>query len=193
MDSEALRRAYDEVLAEVAAGGFEPPGDGELSAEQIVAHLVANDELMSEATEAVLAGSPFAYYDLDAIHRPQLDALVAEYADPGAGGGWPAAGGSAALGGSAAAGGSAALSGSAALGGLADRLRETSRRLCALVDRLGPAAQTPVETRLHEDVDLRVDETLPWARTLDLHARVHLPKHLAQLRALRPQFHAHRA
>ncbi|SCE63571.1 hypothetical protein GA0070558_10138 [Micromonospora haikouensis] len=181
MDSEALRRAYDEVLAEVAAGGFEPPSDGELSAEQIVAHLVANDELMSEATEAVLAGSPFAYYDLDAIHRPQLDALVAEYADPGAGGGWPAAGGS------------AALSGSAALGGLADRLRETSRRLCALVDRLGPAAQTPVETRLHEDVDLRVDETLPWARTLDLHARVHLPKHLAQLRALRPQLHAHRA
>ncbi|KIR65336.1 hypothetical protein [Micromonospora haikouensis] len=175
MDSEALRRAYDEVLAEVAAGGFEPPGDGELSAEQIVAHLVANDELMSEATEAVLAGSPFAYYDLDAIHRPQLDALVAEYADPGAGGVGPTAGGS------------------AALGGLADRLRETSRRLCALVDRLGPAAQTPVETRLHEDVDLRVDETLPWARTLDLHARVHLPKHLAQLRALRPQFHAHRA
>ncbi|TDC46156.1 hypothetical protein E1258_29660, partial [Micromonospora sp. KC207] len=54
------------------------------------------------------------------------------------------------------------------------------------------AAQTPVESRLHEGVDLRVDETLPWARTLDLHARVHLPKHLAQLRALRPQFHPHR-
>ncbi|MFC8848665.1 MULTISPECIES: hypothetical protein [unclassified Micromonospora] len=175
MDSAGLRRAYDEVLAELAAGGFEPPGDGELSAEQIVAHLVANDELMTEATEAVLAGSPFAYYDLDAVHRPQLDALVAEYAGPA---------------GSAEPVGSAGL---AALGGLAARLRATSWRFCALVDRLGPAAQTPVETRLHEDVDLRVDETLPWARTLDLHARVHLPKHLAQLRALRPQFHAHRA
>ncbi|TDC60395.1 hypothetical protein E1258_14830, partial [Micromonospora sp. KC207] len=80
MDSAGLRRAYEEVLAEVTAGGFEPPGDGELSAEQIVAHLVANDELMSEATEAVLAGSPFAYYDLDAVHRPQLDALIAECA-----------------------------------------------------------------------------------------------------------------
>ncbi|WP_431911545.1 hypothetical protein [Micromonospora carbonacea] len=188
MGSEVLRRAYDEVLAEVAAGGFGPPGDGELSAEQIVAHLVASDELMSEATEAVLAGSPVAYYDLDAIHRPQLDALIAEYADPGADGASPGAGGV-----GPAAGGPAALGGSAPLGGLADRLRETSRRLCALVDRLGPAAQTPVETRLHEDVDLRVDETLPWARTLDLHARVHLPKHLAQLRALRLQFHAHRA
>ncbi|MER7267134.1 hypothetical protein ABT344_02310 [Micromonospora carbonacea] len=188
MGSEVLRRAYDEVLAEVAAGGFGPPGDGELSAEQIVAHLVANDELMSEATEAVLAGSPVAYYDLDAIHRPQLDALVAEYTGPGAPGPGPPT-----PGGPAASGGLAVSGGPAALGGLADRLRETSRRLCALVDRLGPAAQTPVETRLHEDVDLRVDETLPWARTLDLHARVHLPKHLAQLRALRPQFHAHRA
>ena len=43
--------------------------EGQLSAEQIVAHLVANDELMSQATEAVLAGSPFAYYDLDE-HAP---------------------------------------------------------------------------------------------------------------------------
>ncbi|WP_405094572.1 hypothetical protein [Micromonospora sp. NBC_01412] len=163
MDSAGLRRAYDEVLAEVDAGGFEPPGGGELSAEQIVAHLAANDELMSEATEAVLAGSPFAYYDLETVHRPQLDALVAEYG------------------------------GQTGLAGLAGMLRATSQRLCVLVDRLGPAAaQTLVETRLHEDVDLRVDEALPWARTLDLHTRVHLPKHLAQLRALRPELHAHR-
>lgn len=155
MDTTGLRRAYDDVLAEVAAGGFAPPADGELSAEQIVAHLAANDELMSEATEAVLAGSPYAYYDLEAIHRPQLNALVAEH------------------------------------GGLAELtawLRATSGRLCELVDRLGPAADTPVDTHLHEDVDLRVSESLPWRRTLDLHARVHLPKHLTQLRALRPQY-----
>ncbi|MCX4474171.1 hypothetical protein C5N14_04840 [Micromonospora sp. MW-13] len=160
MDSTGLRRAYDEVLTEVDAGGFEPPGGRELSAEQIVAHLAANDELLGEATEAVLAGSPFAYYDLETVHRPQLDALVAEYGG---------------------------------LAGLATLLRATSQKLCALVDRLGPAAaQTPVDTRLHEDIDLRVDETLPWSRTLDLHTRVHLPKHLAQLRALRPELHAHR-
>ncbi|MGC4805093.1 hypothetical protein [Micromonospora sp. DT233] len=153
MESAGLRRAYDEVLAEVEAGGFAPPDDGGLSAEQIVAHLAVNDELMSEATEAVLNGSPFAYYDLETVHRPQLDALAAEHGG---------------------------------LTGLATLLRATSEGLCALVDRLGPAAQTPVRTRLHEDVDLRVDEALPWGRALDLHTRVHLPKHLAQLRALRP-------
>ncbi|WP_229399596.1 hypothetical protein [Micromonospora okii] len=160
MESAGLRRAYDEVLAEVDAGRFESPGGGGLSAAQIVAHLAVNDELMSEATEAVLAGSPFAYYDLETVHRPQLDALVVERGG---------------------------------LYGLATLLRATSLRLCALVDRLDPvAAQTPVDTRLHEDVDLRVDEALPWARVLDLHARVHLPKHLAQLRALRPEFDSHR-
>lgn len=78
METTELRRTYDVLLAEVDAGGFGPPPDGELTAEQIVAHLAANDELMSEATEAVIAGSNFAYYDLETIHRPQLDALVAE-------------------------------------------------------------------------------------------------------------------
>ncbi|MFI9643710.1 hypothetical protein ACIG87_27260 [Micromonospora sp. NPDC051925] len=152
MESGGLRGAYRSVLAEVEAGGFAVAGPGRWSAERIVAHLVANDELMSEATEAVLAGAPFAYYDLAGVHRPELDALVAEC------GGLP---------------------------GLATRLRATSQRLCALVDRLGPTADTPVETHLREGFDLVVDEPLPWSRTLDLHARVHLPRHLAQLRMLR--------
>ncbi|MGC4786749.1 hypothetical protein ACLQ22_02725 [Micromonospora sp. DT178] len=152
MDSGALRGAYAEVLAEVDAGGFGPPPTGQLSAEQIVAHLAANDELMTEATEAVIAGAPFAYYDLETIHRPQVDALVVE------------CGG---------------------LAGLATLLRATSQKLCALTERLGAAAQTPVDTHLREGFDLVVDEPLPWGRTLDLHARVHLPKHLAQLRMLR--------
>jgi hypothetical protein len=156
VDAAALRRAYESVLAEVDAGGFGPPPDGELSAEQIVAHLAASDELMSEATEAVLVGSPFAYYDLETIHRPQLDALVSE------------CGG---------------------LDGLATLLRATSQKLCTLAERLGPAAETPVDTVLREGFDLDVDESLPWGRALDLHARVHLPMHLAQLRALRRQPH----
>ncbi|MGC1214708.1 MAG: hypothetical protein WA890_26050 [Micromonospora sp.] len=156
MESGELRRTYDEVLAEVDAGGFGEPPEGELSAEQIVAHLAANDELMSEATEAVLAGSPFAYYDLDTIHRPQLDALASE------------CGG---------------------LDGLATLLRATSQKLCTLVDRLGDAAETPVDTVLREGADLDVDESLPWGRAVDLHIRVHLPMHLAQLRALRRHPH----
>ncbi|MEV1145304.1 hypothetical protein [Micromonospora sp. NPDC049799] len=151
MDSGALRRAYSDVLAEVDGGGFGDPPAGMLGAEQIVAHLAANDELMSEATEAVLAGAPFAYYDLAGVHRPELDALAAE------------CGG---------------------LDGLATLLRATSQKLVTLVERLGPAADTPVETHLREGFDLVVDGPLPWGRVLDLHTRVHLPKHLAQLRTL---------
>lgn len=152
MEVDGLREAYDAVLAEVDAGGFGPPPPGRYSAEQIVAHLVANDELMCAATEAVLAGSPYAFYDLDEVHRPELDELTAE------------CGG---------------------LDGLAARLRATSDRLIALVARLGAAADTPVETHLREGFELVVDEPLPWGRTIDLHTRVHLPRHLAELRALR--------
>ncbi|GIJ40088.1 hypothetical protein [Micromonospora andamanensis] len=152
MEVDGLRRAYDEVLAEVDAGGFGPPPPDRYSAEQVVAHLVANDELMREATEAVLAGSPYAFYDLDEVHRPELDALATE------------CGG---------------------LDGLAARLRATSNQLVVLVAQLGAAADTPVETHLREGFELVIDEPLPWGRTIDLHARVHLPRHLSELRALR--------
>ncbi|WP_434743001.1 hypothetical protein [Micromonospora sp. SH-82] len=152
MESGPLRQVYAEVLDEIDAGGFGLPADGDLTAEQIVAHLAANDELMIEATEAVLAGSTFAYYDLESIHRPQLDAMVSEYGG---------------------------------LSGLTELFRSTSGKLCDLVERLGPAEQTPVETHLREGFALVVDEVLPWERTLDLHQRVHLPAHLEQLRALR--------
>ena len=98
---------------------------------------------MIEATEAVLAGSPFAYYDVDTIHRPQLDALVSE------------CGG---------------------LDGLATLLRATGQKLCALAERLGPAAPTrrwrPCCGRAST---CDVDDSLPWGRALDLHVRVHLP------------------
>ncbi|MBM0234251.1 hypothetical protein JNW91_21845 [Micromonospora sp. STR1_7] len=153
MESGGLRRAYGGVFAEIDAGDLGPAPAGQLSAEQIVAHLVANDELMIQATQALLAGAPFAYYELEEdVHRPQLDALVAEQGG---------------------------------LRGLTAVLHDTSDRLCALVDQLGLAADTPVETHLREGFDLRVDEPLPWSRTLDLHARVHLPKHQAQLHLLR--------
>ncbi|MEU4528126.1 hypothetical protein AB0F49_07860 [Micromonospora ureilytica] len=96
-----MRRAFGALFAEVDAGGFGPAPEGQFSAEQIVAHLVASD------------------------------------------------------------------------------------RLCGLVDQLGLAAETPVATHLREGFDLIVDEPLPWSRTLDLHMRVHLPKHQSQLHVLR--------
>ncbi len=147
-----LRQAYDTLLAEVDAGGFGAPQPGELTAEQVVAHLVANDELLTEATEAAIAGAPWAYYDLETIHRPQLDALVAEYGG---------------------------------LDGLAILLRATSRKLCALTERLGAGADTVVDTHIREGFDLVIDEPLPWGRTLDIHGRVHLPVHTEQLREMR--------
>ncbi|MFC4107338.1 hypothetical protein [Micromonospora zhanjiangensis] len=80
MDTAVLRRAYDVLFAEIAAGGFGRPPDGQWTAERVVAHVVSSDVLFAEATEAVLAGSPYAYYDHDAIGRSQLDELVTECA-----------------------------------------------------------------------------------------------------------------
>jgi hypothetical protein len=147
-----LRAAYDDLLAEVDRGGFHPPSDGGLTAEQIVAHLVANDELLIEATEAAIAGSTWAYYDAETVHRPQLDAMTTEYGG---------------------------------LDGLTTLLRATSRKLCALAERLGTGEETLVDTHIHEGFDLNIDELLPWGRTLDIHGRIHLPGHTGQLRGLR--------
>lgn len=152
MRTADLRQAYRNLLDEIDVGDFGPPPPGELTAEELVAHLAASDELLTSATEAVLAGSPTAYYDLDTVHRPQLKAMIAEYGG---------------------------------LAGLATLLRATSQRLCGLVDRLGPAGQTPVRSRIREGTDLVVDDLLPWERVLDIHGRVHLPRHTAQLRKLR--------
>jgi len=155
METAELRRAYADLLVEVAAGGFGPPPPGELTAAQVVVHLAANDELLTEVTEAVLAGSPWAYYDARPTLRPRLDAMV----PPDAG-----------------------------LPELAARLRGTSERLCALVDRLGPEAETPVDSHLREGFELHIEESLPWGRMLDIHGRLHLPAHLDQLRGLRTEF-----
>jgi hypothetical protein len=52
MDTAALRKAYEELLAEIALGGFGPPQDGEWSAAQVVAHVVTNDDLLVDTTRA---------------------------------------------------------------------------------------------------------------------------------------------
>lgn len=153
MDTAVLRAAYDVLLAEIAAGGFGPPPPGKWTAEQVVGHVALNDELLAEATEAVLAGAPWAYYNHNAVHTPEVDDFVADCGD---------------------------------LAGLTTRLRGTSHRLCALVDRLDVlAADTPVETHIRDGDRIVVDEPLPWGRVLDIHQRVHLPAHTDQLRALR--------
>lgn len=78
MDAAQLRQAYEVLLAEAETGGFGPPPPGEWTAEQVVAPVAANDELLIETTEAVIAGSPCVCYNHNSLHRPQLDALIAE-------------------------------------------------------------------------------------------------------------------
>lgn len=75
MDTAALRKAYDELLAEIELGGFGPPQDGEWSAPQVVAHVVTNDDLLADTTRAVLAGEPRPYYNHDAVDTARLSAL----------------------------------------------------------------------------------------------------------------------
>lgn len=79
MNGAELQRAYDLLLAELEAGGFVSPPPGEWSAEQVAAHIVANDELLLRITDAVLAGSPWAYYNHNELHTRQLDALIDEH------------------------------------------------------------------------------------------------------------------
>lgn len=67
MDTTELRKAYDELLTEVAAGGFGDPRPGQWRAEQVVAHVAANDEVLASTTEAVLAGTAGRHYNHDAI------------------------------------------------------------------------------------------------------------------------------
>lgn len=144
---------YDVLLAEADAGGFGPPPDGQWGAEQVVAHVAANDLLMIETTEAVIAGSPWVGYNHDDVaHRAQLDDLIADC------GGLP---------------------------GLTRLLRTTSRQLCDLTEQLGSRSSSMVDTHMHDGFEIRIDERLPWGRTLDIHGRLHLPVHTTQLRALR--------
>jgi hypothetical protein len=75
MDTATLRKAYDELLAEIGRGGFGPPPDGEWSVAQVVAHVVTNDELLAETTRAALAGDPRPYYNHDAVDTARLSGL----------------------------------------------------------------------------------------------------------------------
>jgi hypothetical protein len=77
MDTTALRAAYEELAAEVEAGGFAPPPAGGWTAAQVVAHVVTNDALLAAATRAVLAGEPHTYHNHDVVDSAQLDAFLA--------------------------------------------------------------------------------------------------------------------
>jgi hypothetical protein len=70
--------------------------------------------------------------------------------------------------------------------GLADRLAVTTITLRELAARLEERGLTEVPVLIRDSGEVVVDETIPWAKVLEIDATGHLARHLAQLRALRP-------
>lgn len=79
MDTSALVKAYAGVSQEARLGGFGPPPAGEWSAELLIAHIAANDELLAQTTQRVLDGDDEAYYNHDAIDTDRLAEIVAAH------------------------------------------------------------------------------------------------------------------
>jgi hypothetical protein len=78
MNTDALRSNYQAVVDAATAGGFGPPPVDEWNAEQIIAHLTANDDLLVATTTDLLAGRPVSYDNALAIDTDRLSALVDE-------------------------------------------------------------------------------------------------------------------
>ena len=57
MDTTTLRSAYASLIGEARQGGFGEPPEGEWNADQIIAHVAANDELLATTTRQVLDGA----------------------------------------------------------------------------------------------------------------------------------------
>jgi len=150
MDTTTLRSAYAALIDEARQGGFGEPPDGEWTADQIVAHVAANDELLTTATRQVLDGAKQPYYNHDAIDTARLDELIKVKAD------------------------------------VVQWLEQTSAALCDLADQLYEGDMTLVHTQIVDGAITRVDRPLPWPAVLRTQAELHLPRHLDQLRALRP-------
>lgn len=165
MDTTELESSYRQLLdvcAGGAAAGFRAPADSAAwSAEQILAHIAANDRLLLATTTAVLGdvvpqGRP-AYDTSTATVLPALDVLARAAGE---------------------------------VSQLIATVRQTARELVLLARRLDDAAALrSVHVRIVELVDgvisTRVDGPVPWRGVLATHAQVHLPEHSRRLAALR--------
>ena len=78
MNTDTLKIHYDELIDYAASTAFARPPDGEWDAEQVVAHLSANDDLLLGVTLDVLERRNTSYDNADAIDTQKLNALVAE-------------------------------------------------------------------------------------------------------------------
>jgi hypothetical protein len=71
------------------------------------------------------------------------------------------------------------------LRGLADRIAVTTITLRELAARLEERGLVEVPVRICDCGETEVDQPMPWAKLLEIDATAHVPRHLAQLRALR--------
>lgn len=73
METAALEGAYRRFIAVAREGGFRPPADRSAwPAEHLVAHVLANDRLLSAATAEILAGGAPSYDNTPATLEPYL-------------------------------------------------------------------------------------------------------------------------
>jgi hypothetical protein len=73
MDTTDLRKAYESVAVEVAAGGFGAPPPGEWDAGRIVGHLALNDDLLAAVTADILAGRPVRFDNRASLQPSPVD------------------------------------------------------------------------------------------------------------------------
>ena len=165
METTQLERAYRRLLDVCVSGGdaaFRAPADSAAwTAEQVLAHIAANDRLLLATTAAVLGdalptGRP-VYDNTAATIRPALDVLARAAGERDE---------------------------------LIATVRQTGRELVLLARRLGQAeAARAVHVRIVDEADVaglpRIDGPVPWSGVLATHAQVHLPEHVDQLTALR--------
>ncbi len=71
-----IEAAYAPFVAALLAGGFEPPPEGEWSAEMVAAHVVRNNDLIADAAEKIAAGTPVAYDNAGSVDEDALSRLI---------------------------------------------------------------------------------------------------------------------
>ena len=77
MDTSEMRRNYASVVELARGGGFRAPSEG-WSAERVIAHLTANDELFLAVGEAIRRGERPDYDNLASVTEETLQRRVAE-------------------------------------------------------------------------------------------------------------------
>ena len=70
--------AYADFIAEASAGRFRAPGEGGVTAEQIVAHVARTHEELIAVTESVLGGDDVTYDNREPTPR-ELQRYIAAY------------------------------------------------------------------------------------------------------------------